>query len=129
MSVSLRVCVCLCLTEDHPDCEAAPGAEVQLHHEVDVDEHAEDGQPGQQRDLERSHTKDSVLLYHTLEDSWLPPVIGWEGGGGRWEVTLKVSASLLWGCLQMMKTHRPQSSVKTTQDVTTAGCAAMSSGR
>ena len=71
--VSLCVCLSVCLTDDHPDCESAPGTEVQHHHEVDVDEHAEDRQPGQQGDLERSHAKESVLLYHTLEGSWLPP--------------------------------------------------------
>lgn len=40
-------------TDDHPDGEAAPCTQVQLHHEVDVDENTEQGQPGEQRDLER----------------------------------------------------------------------------
>lgn len=39
-------------TDDHPDGEAAPRPNVQLHHEVDVDENAEQGQPRQQGDLE-----------------------------------------------------------------------------
>ncbi len=41
-------------TDDHPDGEAAPCTQVQLHHEVDVDENTEQGQPGKQRDLERT---------------------------------------------------------------------------
>lgn len=41
-------------TDNHPDGEADPCAHVQLHHEVDVDENTEQGQPGEQRDLERT---------------------------------------------------------------------------
>lgn len=46
---SAKVC-----TDDHPDGEADPRPQVQLHHEVDVDEDAEQGQPGQQRDLQET---------------------------------------------------------------------------
>lgn len=38
-------------TDDHPHGEVDPRLHVQLHHEVDVDEDAEQRQPGQQRDL------------------------------------------------------------------------------
>lgn len=44
-------------TDDHPDGEAAPCSPVQLHHEVDVDENTEQGQPGKQRDLERTEKR------------------------------------------------------------------------
>lgn len=46
---SVKVC-----TDDHPDGEADPRPHVQLHHEVDVDEDAEQGQPRQQRDLQET---------------------------------------------------------------------------
>lgn len=41
-------------TNNHPDGEADPCSHVQLHHEVDVDEDTEQGQPGKQGDLERT---------------------------------------------------------------------------
>lgn len=46
-------------TDNHPDSEAAPCTPVQLHHEVDVDENTEQGQPWEQRDLERTDTWES----------------------------------------------------------------------
>ena len=39
------------LTQNHPDDEPNPGATAQLHHEVDVDEHADDGQDRQKGHL------------------------------------------------------------------------------
>lgn len=44
-------------------------------------------------------------------------------------VTLKVRASLLSGCLQMMMTQTPQSRAKMTQGTTTPACPANSSVR
>lgn len=44
----------LVFTNNHPDGESDPRAQVQLHHEVDVDENTEQGQPGKQGDLERA---------------------------------------------------------------------------
>lgn len=49
---SVKVC-----TNDHPDGEADPRPQVQLHHEIDVDEDTEEGQPGQQRDLQETAAK------------------------------------------------------------------------
>lgn len=44
-------------TNNHPDGESDPRAHVQLHHEVDVDQNTEQGQPGKQGDLERTERK------------------------------------------------------------------------
>lgn len=48
-------------TDDHPDGEVDPRLYIQLHHEVDVDEDAEQRQPGQQRDL-RVRSESGVRL-------------------------------------------------------------------
>lgn len=78
-------------TDNHPDREAAPCTNVQLHHEVDVDKNAEQGQPWKQRDLEKTeitfrncsvqhykwnkHTKKQIsdLEGQSLIALWLPP--------------------------------------------------------
>ncbi|TNN64240.1 hypothetical protein EYF80_025491 [Liparis tanakae] len=54
-------------TDQHPDGEAAPRPPVQLHHEVDVDENAEQGQPGEERDLEEWSTWGKMMTRQTMQ--------------------------------------------------------------
>lgn len=49
-------------TDKHPDSEAAPCTQVQLHHEVDVNENTEQGQPGKQRDLEGTENREGFSI-------------------------------------------------------------------
>lgn len=53
MTLSCR----LSRTNHHPDGEAAPCSQIQLHHEVDVDKNTEQRQPGEQRDLEKAEKR------------------------------------------------------------------------
>lgn len=55
-----KVFISKLLTEDHPDSKPYPSAPVQLHHEVNVDEHADDGNEGQKRNLPSHRQKEPI---------------------------------------------------------------------
>lgn len=48
------------LTNCHPNCKPTPRANVQLHHEVEVDKNTEQRQPGKKRNLEETKSESEL---------------------------------------------------------------------
>lgn len=117
----MRVCGVLEHTDDHPDSEVDPRGQIQLHHEVDVDEHAEQWQPGQQRDLQEKWKWHQTRPTEVTSD---PRLLRCDI-----KATLKVRASLLSGCLQMMTTQTAHIRPSRTQGTTTEAWPNSSPGR
>lgn len=61
-------------TDQHPHREADPRALVQLHHEVDVDEDAQDGEGRQERHLQQDEAAVSALAERGLAVGPVPTV-------------------------------------------------------